>query len=270
MPGSADLADGTPSAGRYLLIATLIVWTLAVGVGGALIGGYPMIAALVALLVVGGLALGGWAVVSDVEGALQLRAGQEPHVSRVGTAFALGGAALGVIAVWLPFWDPASVRRAWEGGGVEIWDQSGRVLSTSDSLIQRGLGWLFIALAIWCAVSVLLAHSHPQLLRGSVDAAAAGIYTISLAAITAAVAVLSTPTVFAVQTWESLDPGPSVYAEGVAGLLMLIGGLRLRRAHAPMIATSVIVVLTAILLVWLLFRATAYHGPYYGPSSIPP
>jgi hypothetical protein len=39
------------------MIATLIVWTLAVGVAGALIGGYPMIAALVALLVVGGLAL---------------------------------------------------------------------------------------------------------------------------------------------------------------------------------------------------------------------
>jgi hypothetical protein len=208
--------------------------------------------------------------VSDVEGTLQVRTATEADVSPVGTVLALGGAALAVIAVWLPFWDPASVHRAWGGGGVEIWDESGRVLSTSDALIQRGVGWLFIGLAIWCGVSVWVAHSHPHLLRGSVDAAAAGVCTISLAALTAAWAVVSTPTVFATQTWESLDPGLGVYAEGVAGLLMLVGGLQLRRSRASMIATSVIAFITATFIVWLLFRAAAYHGPYYGPSPGPP
>jgi hypothetical protein len=57
MLDGTDMADKTDSGRHYLVIATLIVWALALVVAGALIGGYPMIAALVALLVVGGLAL---------------------------------------------------------------------------------------------------------------------------------------------------------------------------------------------------------------------
>ena len=57
MLDGADVAETTPSAGRYLMVGTLVVWALALVVAGVLIGGYPMIAAVAALLVVGGLVL---------------------------------------------------------------------------------------------------------------------------------------------------------------------------------------------------------------------
>jgi uncharacterized membrane protein (UPF0136 family) len=182
------------------------------------------------------------------------------HPRRVGLAIALGGAALAVVALWLPYWDAESLRRAWprEPG-----------LHDPENLLWRGLLWPFVSVAIACAVSVVIAEvSRRRTWRaGEVIAGAgvvmAGIVAIFFTWVAGMMAVNST--VFAATQLESPDPGLGVYAEGVAGALMLIGGLRILRPRDP-VAMRLILVVTAVLIVRFLFHEAAFDGPYIGQS----
>jgi hypothetical protein len=152
---------------------------------------------------------------------------------------ALGGAALAVAAVWLPYYDAESLRRAWPRTSN---------LHDPESLWVGGGGWLFIAVAISCAVSILIAYVRRRETWGPWFA---GIVLILLATL-AGVAAVSTST-FGVAQLDNPDPGLGIYAEGAAGFLMLVGGGQILRPRNPMIAMSqVLVVVGGVCIVRLL------------------
>jgi hypothetical protein len=132
MLDDADMADRTPPGRRYLMIATLIVWALVV-VAGALIGGHPMVAAIVLALVV-------------VAAVLAVRIAE--------IAFGL----LSVIAggAWILFWGVLTLHwglgfgtEQWFGGAVvelevDLWRLAIYGALTSLGLIPLSLGVCFI------------------------------------------------------------------------------------------------------------------------------
>jgi len=145
----------------------------------------------------------------------------ERHVhdpSITGSAIALTGATLAVAAVWLPLWEPDSLRAAYPPGFLES-------NPFANNLLIRG-GWLFIGLAVACAVSVAVSHRMQRRTYGPIIA---GIVAISLAALMGLTAQSLMPQTFAFSAGTAAV-GLGVYAEMVAGLLMLIGGLQIRRS----------------------------------------
>jgi hypothetical protein len=201
------------------------------------------------------------AEVTDAERALAVRTRQAVGSGRAGSALALGGAVLAVVALWLPYWDAQSLRRAWP-------NEPG--LHDPETLLERGPPWgLFIAVTIACAVSVVIAYVSRRTTWGAgaviagASALIAGVVAIFFAWLAGMMAVNSV--VFGATQLESPDPGLGIYAEGVAGALMLIGGLRILRPLDP-VAMRLILVVTAVLIVRLLFYEAAFDGPYIGQS----
>lgn len=159
-----------------------------------------------------------------------LRGIEQLDPSPVGSALALVGATLAVAAVSLPLWDPDSLRDAYPPGFLES-------NSIDNRLLIRG-GWLFIGVALACAGSVAVSYLRQSRTYGPVIA---GIVAISLATLAAWTAQALMPQTFAFSAGTAAV-GLGVYAEVVAGLLMLIGGLQIRRSASA----SVLVVLGAV------------------------
>lgn len=152
----------------------------------------------------------------------------EVDVSPIGLAISLGGAALAVVAVFLPIWDEGT---------------TGFASVVGNSLIQQGIGWLFVGIGISCAISVFVAYRGRRKTWGPLIA---GVVAIGAAILTGTVEEWMTlcPVGESAneQTVEDIfggadpdctraDPGIGVYAEGVAGLLMLSGGWQIRRSR---------------------------------------
>jgi hypothetical protein len=145
---------------------------------------------------------------------LPARTRQHAEPSLIGSAIALGGATLGVIAAWLPLWSPESFRRAHPGEPLE-----------ELLLYETLLGRLLSAVAIAGGVSVVLAFPSRHARHGPM---VAGIAAILLAILAGLEAVLSYQHFGAAH--GTLGPGLGVYAGLAAGLLMLIGGPLIRRS----------------------------------------
>lgn len=132
---------------------------------------------------------------------------------------------------------------------------------------MQGPGWLFIVVAISCAVSIVIAYIRRRKTWGPVIA---GIVVIPLAALAGLATVLTTfphsAAGFPVGT-DNPHPGLAVYAEGAAGFLMLIGGGQIRRPRDQnMIAMSLVLAVAAVLFVRLLVNGASL-GPYPGGSA---
>jgi hypothetical protein len=177
-----------------------------------------------------------------------LKAVEQHDPSPAGSVIALAGAALAVAACSLPLWDPDSLRDAYPLGFLES-------NPIDNRLLIRG-GWLFIGVALACAVSIAIAYLWRTSTLGPI---VAGIVAISLAILAALTAPALLPQTFAFSA-GSAAVGIGVHAEMVAGLLMLIGGLRIRRS-APVRA------LAALGAVGVVLVACAW---WYGPQESAP
>ena len=165
-----------------------------------------------------------------------LLAVEQRDPSPTGSAIALAGATLAVAAVWLPLWDPDTLRAAYPPGFLESNPLDNR-------LMLRG-GWLFIGVALACAVSVAVSYLRQSRTHGPLIA---GIVAIALAILAALTAPALMPQTFGFSAGTA-EVGLGVYAEMVAGLLMLIGGLQTRRSasvRSLAVAGAVGVVLVA-------------------------
>ena len=136
----------------------------------------------------------------------------DPHT--LGIAIALVGVSLGVVAAWLPLVDPDSYRRAHPGEPVD------------DQLLGETItGALLVAAALACAGYVALAFRGRRTMWGPMVAGIVAIVLATVAGLRYGVlaahfgAAHGTP-----------GPGLGVYLGLVAGLLMLVGGLLLRRS----------------------------------------
>ena len=156
------------------------------------------------------------AVVTDAAGLLPV--GRRFDPSRLGLAIVLGGATLAVVGVWLPFQDVSDTYPP----GVTVVDEHTNVLRLHG-------GWLFVAVAVACAISVFLAY----LVRHETPVPViAGTVTIGGAILWASMAAAVTQRPFSVQSGTAY-PGVGIYAELLAGFLMVIGGYRFRRSFPP-------------------------------------
>lgn len=163
--------------------------------------------------------------------ALPARTRQHGDPNVIGCVVALGGATLGVIAAWLPLWSPESFLRAHPGEPIE------------EQLLHETLtGRLLVAVAIAAAVSVILAFPSRHARHGPMIA---GIAAILLAILAGFEAVISYQHFGAAH--GSLGPGLGVYAGLGAGLVLLIGGLLIRRStrRATLVAACIAGVLVA-------------------------
>jgi MFS family permease len=156
------------------------------------------------------------AAVTDAAGPLPARKRFDP--SGLGLAIVLVGATVGIVGVWLPFQDVSKTYPP----GVTVVDERTNVLRLHG-------GWLFVAIAIACAVSVFLGYLVRRETRGPVIA---GTVAISGAILSALFAVAATERPFSVQSGTAY-PGLGIYAELLAGVLMLIGGYRFLRLFPP-------------------------------------
>ena len=158
---------------------------------------------------------------ADAAGALptEERRDQDPHA--LGTAIALSGAALGIVAAGLSLLDPESHRRAHPGEPVD------------DQLLVQSLpGLSLLGAAIACAVSVFFAFRGRRMTWGPMIAGIAAIPLVVLAALRGILAAH-----FGASHGHP-GPGLGVYAGLVAGVLMFVGGLLIRRW--PRIETLVV------------------------------
>ncbi|HEU0246198.1 MAG TPA: hypothetical protein VFR38_03860, partial [Gaiellaceae bacterium] len=106
-----------------------------------------------------------------------LRGIEQRDPSPVGSALALVGATLAVAAVSLPLWDPDSLREAYPPGFLES-------NPIDNRLLIRG-GWLFIGVALACAVSVVVSYLRRNRTHGPIIAGIVAISLATLAALTA-------------------------------------------------------------------------------------
>jgi hypothetical protein len=158
--------------------------------------------------------------------------------SRVGLVLVLGGAALAVAALWLPFQDASKTYPP----GVTVVDEHSNVLRLHG-------GWLFVAVAIGCLVSVVPGYLLRRETRGPVIA---GTVAISGAIVWALLAVAATQRPFSVQS-ATAYPGLGIYTELLAGLLMLIGGYQFLRSFPPRsVLVFVAVCMVAATSTWFL------------------
>lgn len=170
------------------------------------------------------------------------------EVEGLGFAIAFGGVALAVLAVWLPYWDPASLRRATAGEPFE-----------RNNLLSWGLGWLFLFIALACAVSLVISYARRRRTSGPIIA---GSIAMGLAILTSGTAPALMPQTFGT-TWGAAAAGIGIYAELVAGLFMLVGGLQISRSFSTrvLIAFIVVGVVVATSLWW--------YGSMFGGESAP-
>ena len=117
-----------------------------------------------------------------------LLAVEQRDPSPTGSAIALAGATLAVAAVWLPLWDPDTLRAAHPPGFLESNPLDNR-------LMVRG-GWLFIGVALACAVSVAVSYLRQSRTHGPLIA---GIVAIALAILAALTAPALMPQTFGFQ-----------------------------------------------------------------------
>jgi hypothetical protein len=167
----------------------------------------------------------------------------------IGSAIALGGAALGVVALWLPYFDPESERRKYFHLD-EIADGNAAASNlVSSRLLAESLpGLLFIAIAASCALSVLVAYRGRRTTQGPMIA---GWFAIVVATLSGLFADFFSGAPF-IQT-GTVGPGLGVHAELVAGLLMLVGGLLIRGSSTAetFVIGSAVAVLVALSTSWL-------------------
>jgi hypothetical protein len=173
---------------------------------------------------------------TDTASALPVEERQEVDPNALGIALALSGAALGIIAAWLPVRDPESYRRAHPGEPVN-----------EEVLVQSLPGLLLVGAAIACALSVFLAFRGRRAASGPVIAGSATIFL----AIPAGARLLLEAHFGAAH--GTPGPGLGVYAGLVGGLLMLVGGLLILRLPRiqTLVAASAASVLVAASAWWL-------------------
>jgi hypothetical protein len=187
---------------------------------------------------------------TSAAGALPVRTRHSADPSPIGTAIALGGAVLGIIALGLPYWSPESARRAYfHLDEIAAGTSTANALNDNGPLVRFFPGWLFIPIAVWCAVSVSIAYRRRRTTEVPVIA---GIATIVWAILAGLAADFIEGSTFAGET-GSVGPGLGVYAELVAGLLMLVGGLLTLRSFdvQTLVAGSAATVLVAASIWWL-------------------
>ena len=155
----------------------------------------------------------------------------------LGVAIALVGVALGIVAAWLPLVDPESYRRAHPGEPVD------------DQLLgQTTTGLLLVGAAVACAASTALAFRGRRTTWGPMIAGIAAIVLATLAGLRHGVLVAHFGAAHGTP-----GPGLGVYTGLVAGLLMLVGGLLLRRSSRTetLVLASAAGVLVAACAWWL-------------------
>jgi hypothetical protein len=131
----------------------------------------------------------------------------------LGSTIALGGAVLGIVAVWLPLLDPDSYRAAHPGEPVD-----------DRTLVQSLPGLLLVGAAMACAVSVVFAFRGRRKTWGPVIAAIAAFFLVILPALRWILA-----THFGASHGNP-GPGLGVYVGLGVALAMFIGGLLIRRS----------------------------------------
>jgi hypothetical protein len=139
---------------------------------------------------------------------------QRADPEALGVAIALVGVALGIVAAWLPLVDSESYRRAHPGEPVD-----------DELLGQTATGLLLVGAVVACAASAALAFRGRRTTWGPMIAGVAAIVLATLAGLRHGVLVAHFGAAHGTP-----GPGLGVYAGLVAGLLMLVGGLLMRRS----------------------------------------
>ena len=142
-------------------------------------------------------------------------------VSPVGLVFAGCGALAMLISVFLPYAESNSVFTQIE----------------QNTLIQNGVGWLFVILVIVDAVSTYRAYrlrtrTWGPILTGAIGISAA-IYFGSNGGNSLQLCSVATGT-----NCETANPGIGVYVAGVGAVLMLVGGLMIRASKGATVVES--------------------------------
>jgi hypothetical protein len=134
------------------------------------------------------------------------RPDEEVEINRAGAGLALAGAALAVIAVFLPRVESTTFAKVQE-----------------NSLIQSGDGWLFIIAAVLVTAAIYRAY---QQRRKTMAPIIIGVFVIGLAIYngTGDRMELAGSSLLGETISETATPGVGIYAAGAGGLLMTLGG----------------------------------------------
>jgi hypothetical protein len=159
--------------------------------------------------------------IADFDSGLQ-EGSRVIDVSPVGLVLAGCGAAAMLLAVFLPYAEATSFATI-----------------EQNTLIQNGVGWLFVALAVVAAGTLYRAYHSKVRTWGPIITGLIGIgaalYFGSNRGNSLQLCSVSTGT-----NCEIANPGIGVYVAGIGGLLMVVGGLQIRgskRKHATSMPT---------------------------------